>query len=63
MKELESLDRLQFRKFLKDPISTPQESFYLELGILLIGVIVKARRINYLHYLLTRNENEMLYKF
>ena len=48
---------------MKVPISTPKESFYLELGILPIGVIVKARRINYLRYLITRNENEMLYKF
>ena len=63
VKEFESLDRLLLRKFMKVPISTPQESFYLELGILPIGVIVKARRINYLRYLITRNENEMLYKF
>jgi hypothetical protein len=63
VKEFESLDRILLRKFLKVPISTPQESFYLELGILPLGVIVKARRINYLHYLLTKGENEMLYKF
>ena len=63
MKEFESLDRLILRKILQVPVSTPQESFYLELGNLPIGVIVKARRINYLHYLLTRDPHEMLYKF
>ena len=61
--EFENLDRMLLRKILKVPISTPQESFYLELGILPIGVIIKARRINYLHYLVKRNQSEMLYKF
>ena len=63
IQEFENLDRKLLRKILKVPISTPQESFYLELGILPINVIVKARRINYLHYLVTRNQSEMLYKF
>ena len=63
MQEFENLDRMLLRRILKVPISTPQESFYLELGILPINVIVKARRINYLHYLVTRNQSEMLYKF
>ena len=63
VKEFESLDRLLLRKILQVPVSTPQESFYLELGILPIGVIVKAHRINYHHYLLTRDPHEMLYKF
>ena len=43
--------------------STPSEAFFLELGIFHIGVIVKARRANYLHYILKREENEMLYTF
>ena len=63
IQEFENLDRMLLRRILKVPISTPQESFYLELGILPINVIVKARRINYLHYLVTRNQSEMLYKF
>ena len=33
-----------------------------ELGILRIGTIIKARRINFLHYLLRRNETEMMYQ-
>ena len=35
----------------------------MELGILNIETIVKARRLNYLHYLVTRNPEEMLFKF
>ena len=57
------MDRSLSRKILKVPISTPKESFYLELGILPIGTVIKARRIVYLHDLANLNENEMLYKF
>ena len=58
--QLESLDKLLLRKILKTPISTPTEAMYLELGILRIRTIVKARRINFLHYLLNRKETEMI---
>ena len=40
-------------------MSTPVEALFLELGILSIGTIIKA---NYLHYLATRDESEMIYK-
>ena len=61
--QLEILDRNLFRQVFATPVSTPTESLYLELGILDIETIIKSRRINYLHYLCTRNESEMLYKF
>ena len=38
------------------------QAFYLELGVLNIETIVKARRPNYLHYLVTLNPEEMLSK-
>ena len=63
VKEFEDLDRNLLTRIFQGPVSTPQEAFYLELGILPIGVIIKARRINYLQYLVTRSEHEMLYKF
>ena len=43
-------------------MSSPLEGIQLELGVTSIGTIMKARRINYLHYLLQTNENEMLNK-
>ena len=58
--QLESIDKLLLRKILKTPISTPSESMYLELGIVRIGTIIKAKRIIFLHYLLNRNETEMI---
>ena len=44
------------------PNSLCVESLYLELGIIPIHVILKARRVNYLHYLATLKTDEMLYK-
>ena len=43
-------------------ICCPYIQLYLELGILRIGTMIKARRINFLHYLLNRKETEMLYQ-
>ena len=63
IKEFENLDRLLLRRILNVPVSTPKEALYLELGILPIGWIIKSRRINYFHYLVNRDEDEMLYKF
>ena len=61
--ELEKLDRLLLRRILGAPISTPQEALYLELGILPIGMVIKSRRLKYLHSLLRRKEEEMLRQF
>ena len=38
------------------------EGIQLEFGVLSNGTILKARRINYLQYLLQTSENEMLHK-
>ena len=63
VKECEDLDRMFFRKLLGVPGSTPCEAFYLELGVLPISVVIKARRLNYLHHILTRKKEGMLYSF
>ena len=60
VKELEEVDKLFLRKILNVPESTPGESYFLELGIIPFNVIIKARRINYLYYLLSRDETEMM---
>ena len=59
----EKMDLILLRKILKTPMSTPKEAIYLELGILPLGVLLKEKRVNYLHYLITRNSQEMLSKF
>ena len=56
------IDRMLIRGILEVPSSSCVESLYLELGITPIHVILKARRVNYLHYLATLKDNEMLYR-
>ena len=63
IKELEDLDRSLLRRALKCPISTPKEAYYLELGLLPISCILKARRAKYFHYLVNSEQQGMLYKF
>ena len=63
IKELEDLDCILMRKILKTKSSTPKESLYLELGCVNIETTIKARRLNFLHYLVSRKKTEMLYQF
>ena len=63
IEEFEDLDRMLLRKFLQAPISTPKEAFHLELGLIPIGVLIKAKRIIYFHYLISRSESEMISQF
>ena len=63
MAEFESLDKLFFRRLLGAPKSTPIEALYLELGAIPMGIIIKARRLNYLHNILSRDPDSMLYRF
>ena len=44
--EFEDLDRLLLRRILKAPISTSKEALFLELGLIPIGVLIQAKRIN-----------------
>ena len=46
IKQLEDLDKTLLKKILKVPFSTPGEAYFLELGILPLGVIIKACRLN-----------------
>jgi hypothetical protein len=52
-----------FRNLLEVPTSTPLESFFLEMCAIPIGVIIKARRVNYLYSILSRKEDGMLSSF
>ena len=51
IEQLEQIDRMLLRAVLEVPDSTCVESLYLELGLIPIHIIIKARRVNYLHYL------------
>ena len=57
------IDEIFMRKIFEVGESTPKESLYLELGLIPIENIVKCRRIIYLHYILTQDKNQLIYKF
>jgi hypothetical protein len=61
--ELEEVDKILIRNILNAPISSCIEGLYLELGLIPISIILKARRISYFHYLVNLDEKEMLYQF
>ena len=61
--ELEEVDKILIRNILNAPVSSCIESLYLELGLIPISIILKARRISYFHYLVNLDEKEMLYQF
>ena len=61
--ELKVVDKILLKKVLNSPSSSCTESLYLELGLIPIHVILKARRINYLHYLVNLKDEEMLAMF
>ena len=58
--KFEDMDKLFFMKVLGVPGTTPTEAIYLEPGVLPIGVIIKARRLNYLFTILTSDQSGML---
>ena len=51
------------RKILGAHSKTPVEAMYLELGCIPLKFIIKSRRLNFLHYILTRKENDLLRNF
>ena len=61
--KFDALDITLMRTILKAPKSTPKEAFYLELGIIPPSVLIKVRRMNYLHYLLRKQRSEMISMF
>ena len=60
---LEDFDKIRLQNMLNGHSKTPTEAYYLELGILPIKYIIKSRRIMFLHYILSRDENDLLAKF
>ena len=47
VQQLEDLDLILLGKLLKTPLSFSAEAVYLELGIIDIGTLIKARICNY----------------
>ena len=61
--ELENVYRMFLQNQLKAATSTPIDGCYLELGIMQIRFIIKAKRLNYyLYYSAIKEQNSMLYR-
>ena len=63
LKQLEKIDKMLLKRILNVPVSTPSALLYLELGLVPLRYIIQARRLTFLRYILTRNEDDLLLKF
>ena len=61
--ELEKTDRNMLKRIIGVSCGTNSELLYLELGAVTLGHLIRARRIMFLHYILTRGNNHLLSKF
>ena len=61
-KKLEQVDEMLLRKLLQTPISTPIPALYLETGVIPIRFIIKTRRIMFLHHIITRPKESLIYR-
>ena len=52
IEEMENLDKDFIRSLFEVPFTAPVSSLFLETGCVSINTIIKARRINFLHYML-----------
>ena len=59
---LESVDLMLLRSIMKAPKSTPKEMFFLELGVLPLREMIRERRLNFVHYILSQEENSLIVK-
>ena len=60
--DLERVDLHFMQKVLGTPHTVPAAAIYLETGIMPLGIVIKQRRLIYLHNILQSNKNGMLHK-
>ena len=59
---IEKTDRTLLLKIFKLPTTTPTVALHLELGIIPLSVMIKARRVLYLHNILSSKRDGMLFR-
>ena len=60
IEDLEKNDHIFLKRIFEAPVTTPTKLLYLESGCYPLKFHIKARKVMYLHYLLNRNENELI---
>ena len=60
---LEALDEKLLRDILSAHAKTPKELLYLETGSLPVSYVIKSRRLNFLHWILSEPENSLVRRF
>ena len=63
IEELEKIDKMLIKRILNSPASTPSALLYLEMGMIPLQYIIQARRLMFLRYILTREDDDLLLKF
>ena len=61
--DLESLDEKLLRDILSAHAKTPKELLYLETGSLPVSYVIKSRRLNFLHCILSEPESSLVRSF
>ena len=59
---LETVDVMLLRNILNAPVSTPKEMLFLELGVQPFREILRGRRLNFLHYILSQEADSLMFK-
>ena len=62
MNKLKQVDEYFLRELLRAHSKTPKEMLFLETGVIPLDFILRSRRLSYLHHILTRNPDELIYR-
>ena len=60
LNRLEGVDRMFLRRIFQVPTSTPTVALYLETGCLPIKLLLKVKRIMFLHHIMTRQDDALI---
>ena len=63
IEDLEKIDKILVKRFLNVPTSTPSALLYLEMGLMPLEYTIQARRLMFLWYILTREDDDLLLNF
>ena len=62
IKELDLVDRLLLKQIFGVSSSCPSSGLYMELGCTPVSLIIKAKRLMFLHYIVSREKEELISK-